>query len=108
AAALLEGGHLDGRLVVSRGHQLATSVASRQMQLKVAAGTPSITTLLGFTDVIRQSLNAIDLKVQSVPRFSLSPSENVWRFSAIAVSVATMGPIAFTVMVNVKVCGWTT
>jgi len=35
------------------------------MPLKLAIGAPSITTLLGLAEVIRQSRNSIFLKVQS-------------------------------------------
>ena len=49
----------------------------RTMPLIVAIGTPSITTLLGLTEVMMQSRNSSFLKVQSVPVFSASWTLNL-------------------------------
>src|SRR6266581_7381097 len=45
-------------------------LATKAAQLKLAAGAPSITTLLGLVEVMTQFENLILLKAQSVPFFS--------------------------------------
>jgi len=78
------------------------------VQLKLAEGAPSITTLLGLVDVMMQLVNLMLLKDQSVPLRSATAMANCVPLIASAVRSATTVPMARTVMVNVKVKGWRT
>src|SRR6266849_4079603 len=75
------------------------------MPLKLATGAPSGAVLLGLVEMIKQSRNSSFLNDKSVPVFSASWMLNLVFFSAICVSFAVTGPMAFMLMVKVAVLG---